>query len=493
MKKFSIFCLFLSLILKLSAALPLPEVKAIVNKDGIASILASINDRYLSENNFKKFRQKFNSEIAECAGFTHLVHITRPENLFNILKSGKLIPGGGSKKVIYGDPIGNHDAVFLRLLQVEGSFGNVLKATRNSLPILVFDPKSILDNAHYHASIGYPYGMFVKYDVHKGSFSVSAHCKDQEAFEKFCIAPNAKLENEIVIYEEVSLESIKKIIVKTGTKQSLIEELHKQNVAPPSGLEWNDLIIEMDPLLESVSKGGSFKSQWLRPYSSNSEDIVRYALHQRQMKGSEIINLLIREYPGLRLLYNQSAQVREGYTVKEHTLRVFNEYEMLKNQIDLNEFEFSEVSSNIDMLLKVGIALHDIGKPLGPKEEQHRHTVPILETALETWGFDAKEIRLAVALIGHDIIGDLIKPNSKKAVSEAFEELNQKAIDAGLDYRKFFTLQKLFYFSDAMSYPYLKANVFRCNESNRFTPINPKFEMLELGFLQAPVMDHLVH
>lgn len=424
--------------------------------------------------------QPMNSEIAELAGFTQIVHTTRPENLVKILQSGKLIPGKAVKGALYGDPIGNHDAIFMTLLQLDDAYRNVLQGTGNRMPILVFNQVAVLDKLPFHASVGFPFGKFVKYDVSDGSYTRSAHSLDKEAFQSFAFNPSAKLGNEIVVYGELPLIGLSKILVKKGSKEALIKELKEQNIASPNHLDWEDLIAEVQPLIEDkIPEYPKYTNYWLKPYSMNSEDIVRYSFQKHKMSGPEIVDLISREYPGIKKLYNLPAQVHEGYTIKEHTLRVFKEFEEEFPKLSIKKEDLNNITPNMEMLLKVSIALHDIGKSLGPKKEQHEHTPPILQCALERWGYHPDEINIATALIGHDIIGELVQPGKEETPEKALEKLQEKAGLSGLDLDVFFELQKLIFIADAASYPYIKNNVMIKDERGKQRPNSKKYEQLE--------------
>lgn len=443
------------------------------------SVLAFINQAIDNLPEDQLQRETPNSEIAEMAGFTHLVHTTRPENLIKILESGKLKPGSALKNVLMGDPIGNHGAVFFSLLESDDKFSHILKGTGNRMPILVFNNISILDQAPFHSSIGFPYGSFINLEISDHAFSRSAHYRDMDSFRHFAFNPHAKLGNEVVLYDEVPLKGLMTIIVKKGTKNQYIDELNKANIQPPNHLTWEDLFVEIPALMEDrLPEYNRYSNHWLKPYSANSDDLVRYAFQQRQLNGPDIINQLVREYPGLKDLYDQSAQVHEGYSIKDHTLRVFQEFEKVFIKTPLDKRDYAEITPDLEKVLRTMLALHDIGKGLGKKEDQHKNTTPILQTAMERWGFRYSEIRLATALVNHDLIGEMLK-DKKMTPQETIAKLQNLADYANLSLEPFLKLQVLFWLSDAGSYPFLKMHVLK--ESDRYgrlVPADPRWNAL---------------
>lgn len=218
-------------------------------------------------------------------------------------------------------------------------------------------------------------------------------------------------------------------------------------------------------------------NKWLVPASEKSDATVRRALGTNNLSGIEIIDLLSREYPGLKKLYDSDAQVLEGYSIREHTVMVCAQFEDQKRFFNLQQLDMKGVTDNIERLLRVSIALHDIGKSIGPKSQQHQHTFPLLQIALEKWGFTPREICLSTALVTHDIIGGLLK--EFVSPQQAFRELADLACQVGIDLQTFFMLQNLFYISDASSYPALRIDIMTVDKEGKLLLKSSKFQELE--------------
>lgn len=116
--------------------------------------------------------------------------------------------------------------------------------------------------------------------------------------------------------------------------------------------------------------------------------------------------------------------------------------------------------------MKALIALHDIGKSLGNVKDQHRLTLPILEHYLRVWGFTSAQIQLAKELVNHDLIGELIQSYFPPHHATA-QVLLAKAKKLQMKVDDFLELQKLFYTSDASSYPSLLESVFKANPEGK--------------------------
>lgn len=443
-------------------------------------ILNKIN-QFIDKINKKPQKRVSLSVLAEEAGYHHLTHTTRPENLFSILETGQLIAGSQQKEVnIYGDPIGNHDKIFFSLQSIGRKTNNFLHFTGNRLPMLIFPVGVIFDQYPLHANIGYPFGQFILFDVTDGKVRKSAHHRDIHTLRQLLYDPHTRVGNEVVVYHNIPLCGLSGIAVATGEKEELIQKLYEKGIQPPNHLSWERLIFEVTPLLdELVPEHERYATHWLDPYSINSDDIVRYTLQKKELSGESIIDLLCREYPGLQKLYHASAQVHEGYTIKEHTLRFYQKFEEYLPAFQVERHDYSSCTQDIKRLLRIVIALHDIGKPLGPKAEQHHNTLPILQSALERWGFHPREIRLASILVGNDLIGSLVQDRTGRiTANEVVNELEKLSRDAGIDIESFWTIQYLLYLSDASSYPYILEHCLVKEPNGYRVPKDPRFHQL---------------
>ena len=71
------------------------------------------------------------------------------------------------------------------------------------------------------------------------------------------------------------------------------------------------------------------------------------------MGGSSLVGFFEKRHPHI---YSGDVGVWEGYTLKEHTLMVLNQYEKY--------FGDKKLPGNLDhRVMRVALALHDIGKP----------------------------------------------------------------------------------------------------------------------------------
>lgn len=214
--------------------------------------------------------------------------------------------------------------------------------------------------------------------------------------------------------------------------------------------------------VSATTCSGLFKATQISRRESPTEVI----LEKNEHNGAEVIALLSREAK-LKRLFASSAGVMERYSVKQHTLRVFD---VFVDQYSAYQRVYGspKVTSDIRLFatLKFAIALHDIGKPLAilasRNSFQHEYTIPILEKALIRYGFSERESRLAKALVGNDILGHFVKGEIDAA--EARAQLVAVAEQSGLSVKEYVPLQFLFYVSDAASYPFLYYRVFEVRD-----------------------------
>lgn len=202
--------------------------------------------------------------------------------------------------------------------------------------------------------------------------------------------------------------------------------------------------------------------------------------HPPNQMGTEVHERLLTANPGLQDLLDASAGVREGYTIREHNLRLFDVFEEIKPQFMALPIFQKSGSARMMELFKYTIALHDIGKPLaiknGNKDDQHIYTLPILTRELTRLGFTKKEIRISQALVDNDVFGDLLR--GKSTVDEVLAELQKLSRTAGMDVESYAALQALFYTMDASSYPILRQQLFAYDQANQMIPTSQLYENL---------------
>jgi hypothetical protein len=144
--------------------------------------------------------------------------------------------------------------------------------------------------------------------------------------------------------------------------------------------------------------------------------------------------------------FGKDAGVWEGYSLREHTGMVLNQYRKY--------FYSGELPSGVDKnFMEVLLTLHDIGKPEaiahGDKYKQHEYTEPVLRNTLGQLGYDEKDIALASAVVDGDAIGEYLKGGD---ASRCAQEVMHSADKAGMPVDEFWKLLKVYYQSDAGSY-----------------------------------------
>jgi hypothetical protein len=146
-------------------------------------------------------------------------------------------------------------------------------------------------------------------------------------------------------------------------------------------------------------------------------------------------------------IYAADAGVWEEYTIGQHTLMVMRQFERyfgkqaLPGDCDIN-------------MLRLTLALHDTGKreaiACGDKNQQHLHTVQIIEAFFDTLDFPEASKKLAVALIEEDALGKYIR--GKRDVFRTAGLIEQAAAKGGMAVPDFLELLTIFYRVDAGSY-----------------------------------------
>lgn len=163
----------------------------------------------------------------------------------------------------------------------------------------------------------------------------------------------------------------------------------------------------------------------------------------------------------------------EGYSLKQHTLMVLNQFEKY--------FAHKKLPVDFDTnLFRVILTLHDIGKPEAIRNEgkhnQHKYTLRIVEPVLNGLGFDKRDINIALSLIGGDPVGKYVKFGG---LEENAIKLKEMADKTELLNEDFLSLLLVYYKVDAGSYT-LDAGGFksldrlfifdRKNQELRFAP-----------------------
>ncbi|HTL70162.1 MAG TPA: cysteine dioxygenase family protein, partial [Candidatus Eisenbacteria bacterium] len=136
-----------------------------------------------------------------------------------------------------------------------------------------------------------------------------------------------------------------------------------------------------------------------------------------------------------------------------HTLLVMMNFERFKFSGRLPAIE----GLNVLPLLRLALAFHDIGKPLGPQKDQYLNTIPIVRREMKKMGFEEREIAFVTSLIDGDPLGELLykRPQGEPAdvsISRAAGAIRQQAGKAQVEPSQFLEALTAYYISDAGAY-----------------------------------------
>ena len=177
------------------------------------------------------------------------------------------------------------------------------------------------------------------------------------------------------------------------------------------------------------------------------------------MTGAQLMTRL-REFPELAELLDKPNTI--GGSIGQHTQDVLNQMDDQKGFYDLPgvQAQLSTVPgfehTNVEQFMKVVLAFHDIGKGIGGTAEQHEHTLPILQQHMKAMGFNEQEVRLASNLVNNDLLGEW-QVGKTHDLAETRSRLRALAQDSGVPMKAYLAMQKLFYISDASSYPHIQS------------------------------------
>ena len=146
--------------------------------------------------------------------------------------------------------------------------------------------------------------------------------------------------------------------------------------------------------------------------------------------------------------YAAAKGVREGYTLRRHTLMVLHQYDKY--------FGLRHLPSGVDYgFFRFVLALHDIGVPhaigeTGDKGRQHEYTTHMVRHVMEGVGHRDRDICLAVALVSGDPIGKYVR--GKVSASATTAEIARLAKEAHRGFPEFLDILLTYYQVDAGSY-----------------------------------------
>lgn len=193
------------------------------------------------------------------------------------------------------------------------------------------------------------------------------------------------------------------------------------------------------------------------------------------MTGEERILSICKEIPALEELFR--ARVRH-YTIKEHTLNVYNQFEKY----------FSKRFSEIDMeFFRQLILLHDIGKPIASKNRdrsnQQIETTNIISSHRQALNLSDENFLLLKALLGDDSLGLYIQ--NKISLDMAYSNISKQSLISGLELKPFFYLLSVYYQCDIASYTVdaggLKYLEYLFDYENGNKVYNSKTKLLQLN------------
>ncbi|MDR1124593.1 MAG: hypothetical protein LBM64_00805 [Deltaproteobacteria bacterium] len=160
-------------------------------------------------------------------------------------------------------------------------------------------------------------------------------------------------------------------------------------------------------------------------------------------------------------------------SIEAHTRQVMDLYEQQKGHYDLQGLEASLREQpgfenfNADRFMKMALLFHDIGKgqAVHTGREQHEVTTPILRDTMTKLGFSEQEVRLAANLVDNDLLGEW-QTGKSHDVAETRSRLRALAQDSGIPLKAYLNMQKLFYISDAGSYPDIRKNFMHADKAD---------------------------
>ncbi|MBF0363163.1 MAG: hypothetical protein HQK49_19230 [Oligoflexia bacterium] len=221
---------------------------------------------------------------------------------------------------------------------------------------------------------------------------------------------------------------------------------------------------------KSLEKIKTLRQQRLKEVNLASSNIIK------TQNWDKAIFEIHKHLPSLSSMLKSSAQVKEGYTVEEHSKKVFEQFESQLKYFETDLKNIKKMYPNIIPLMRSIIILHDIGKSLGPTNYQHKYTHPILTHFLKEWGYSEKEIKFAEQLITHDDLGEMLQ--GRRSVDNVDQSLRKRAKETDLTVQDFLKIQSLFYISDASSYPELLTNQFIKQVDGELRPKSKSYDLL---------------
>jgi hypothetical protein len=159
----------------------------------------------------------------------------------------------------------------------------------------------------------------------------------------------------------------------------------------------------------------------------------------------KILDLLSKDFNDL--LSSTNLGISENYTLRRHTGMVLEQFEKYFQNFSTSLFGKDQ--------FRLILALHDIGKPAAMMFEnnkvlQHKYTSEMMDSILNQLGFKRKEINLAVAVMGQDIIGKYF--NNSISLEQAAKQAIEIAENEDVSALDLFEVMRIYNQVDGGSY-----------------------------------------
>jgi hypothetical protein len=131
----------------------------------------------------------------------------------------------------------------------------------------------------------------------------------------------------------------------------------------------------------------------------------------------------IEQVPALQLLLDQDARILEGYSIREHTSMVLDQFNFYLSNSKLN----LPVSKPA---ILAGLLFHDLGKSLpDEKSEQHIFNVSVIRQFKDILPMSENELEIILSVIQNDVIGKfVISCVEKFATVDQRTQIREKAL-----------------------------------------------------------------
>jgi hypothetical protein len=188
----------------------------------------------------------------------------------------------------------------------------------------------------------------------------------------------------------------------------------------------------------------------------------------------EVIKFLSQN-PEYKKIFGQRNS--DGRPLRQHLAEMGELYQIYRYHYanTMNSLRPLLTGIEIVALMKLIIAVHDL-KKFEMREkfiDEYQELKELIATLFRDLGLNPEHIKLAQALVGHDLLGSLAKDEGSIETDEVYQNLKKMAADLGLPLAVFFDLQLLVYTCDVGSYQALRDKVLTTNAAGRLFPRHP--------------------